>query len=287
MSILVKAGNTVIGTVKKYSPQILLATGIGSGVAGLVMACKQTLKLEETIAPDVDILDRIDSAARSENYTEEDAKKDKRECYWNIFKKGAKLYAVPAALEITALASVIGCYAVINYQKKELASLVVSYANTIATMRERIKDKYGEEAEHEIVFGNKVVETNPETGEVKESYPDALVADRYIVFNRSCANWVNNAEYNKSFLFMVQSMLQDKLNTQGYLSINDVREALGAPYVADYKAAIEEHITGWRAGSTIDFGLTRSDEAVQAFMNGETKDVVLKLNIDGPLKIEQ
>ena len=151
-------------------------------------------------------------------------------------------------------------------------------------MRERIRDKYGAEAEEEIVYGKPVVVTDAETGEVTTEHPDSLVADQYILFDRRCCNWTNNAEYNKTFLFQIMSMLQDKLNTQGYLTVNDVREALGAPYVTDFKENVENAINGWRAGSTIDFGLTRDDEAVKAFMNGEVKDVWIKLNIDGPIK---
>lgn len=286
MNVMVKTGSAVLSVLKKYSPEILLGTGIITGGTGLVLACKQTLKLNDTLEEETNILDKIDAAVAdgTDGYSEEDAKKDKKECYLKMAKKCAKLYALPFALEVAALASFSGCYAVLNHDKKELTTLVASYANTLATYRERVREKYGKEADEELILGKKVVTTNPDTGEVTEEYPESLVADQLILFDRSCCNWVNNAEYNKTFLFQIQSMLNDKLHTQGYLTVNDVREALGAPYISNYKAAIEANINGWWEGSTVDFGLTRDDPAVKAFMNGEVKEVWLKLNVDGPLK---
>lgn len=285
MNAIAKIGTQAISTVKKYSPQILLGTGIVTGGAGIVLACKQTLKINDILEDDVNTLQKIDDtlAEGNECYTAEDAKRDKKEVYLSIVKKCVKTYALPAALEIASLASFSGCYAVLNHDNKELRATLVSYASAWATYRERVREKYGDEVDRELMLGKPTVVTDENGTVIKEEYDKSLIPQQMIYFDRHCCNWVNNADYNKNFLELVQSMLQDKLDTQGYLTSNDVREAVGAPYIREPNEAVNWVINGWRKGSTVDLGLTRDDPEVQAFMRGECKNVWLKLNIDGPI----
>ena len=54
--------------VKKYSPEILLATGIAAGIAGTVMACKETLKVDEVIKEHKETIDKINTCLTDDKY---------------------------------------------------------------------------------------------------------------------------------------------------------------------------------------------------------------------------
>lgn len=274
-----KAGNTI----SKYSPQILVTVGIGAGAATVVTACKQTLSVEELIKPEVEILESINTV-ESEEYTEEKKKQDKKKAYTSLAKKLGKHYAVPLALATVSVASVCGCYAVLNRNNKELAALAVSYANALTTYRERVRNKYGEEIEQELYYGQSTVVTDPETGKVTEER-DPVTSVPLVFYGSDCTTYVNDADYNYTTLKTIQSMCMDRLHCVGCISVYEVKEALGAHKKYSKAEYISEHAIGWVDGETIDFGLDRDDEAVQAFRDGVVNEVWLKFNAHTNLKL--
>lgn len=277
-NIAVSTGNVI----KKYSPQILITVGTLSGAAGLITACKQTLTVNEVIEKEVEILERINSC-EEEDYTDEQKAKDKKKAYLSMVKKLSKHYALPIALETVCVASVFGCYAVLNRDKKELSALAISYANAYASYRERVREKYGAEVDAELMSSGKVVVSDPTTGEVSEPM-DITSPEQLVFFGTECSAYVNDAEYNYSTLKTMQSMAQDKLDTTGRLSVYDVKEMLGAHRLVSNATYINECCTGWMAGDIVDFGLDSCEPSVKAFRDGIVSEVWIRLNPTGPIK---
>lgn len=74
---------------------------------------------------------------------------------------------------------------------------------------------------------------------------------RSIIFDETCSGWSKEDGYNLACLRYQERYLQDRLMAQGWLTIADVRTALGAPMVKD----IEFYQYGWdyTAGVRLEF----------------------------------
>ena len=93
------------GAAKKFaidkSPEAALIGGIGMVVVGTVLACKQTLKVEDILDEHQEVLDKIEKVASSDQnnsgeiYTESDAKKDRMMLKARTGARLVKLYSLP------------------------------------------------------------------------------------------------------------------------------------------------------------------------------------------------
>ena len=78
-------------------------------------------------------------------------------------------------------------------------------------------------------------------------------------------------------------MANQKLQTQGYLFLNDVYKMLG------FKPTKAGHVVGWIydekhpiGDNYVDFGIYDiENEATRRFMNGLEQNVILDFNVDG------
>ena len=113
---------------KRNAPELLLGAAAVTGIAGVVLACKSTIKANEiredykarVLAYDNDIC---------EEYTAEDAKVDIKKATIQMGLDMVKTYAVPAGLLIASGAFVFASYSV---QKKRNKALAIALASTTA-----------------------------------------------------------------------------------------------------------------------------------------------------------
>lgn len=106
--LVTKAGQILVKTklgIKKHSPEILVVTGIGTGIIAAVIACKQTIKANDIIAVARENLQHIENAkelaANNEvEYTEEDEQADRETIGKQITIGMVKTYALPVGLGI-------------------------------------------------------------------------------------------------------------------------------------------------------------------------------------------
>ena len=97
--------------LKKYSPEIMLAAGVGGVIVSGVMACKATLKVTDILDEKQDNIEKIHEVLEnpeaygttSEDYTEEDAKKD---LAVNSIQTGVKLVKLYAPAVVLGAASI-------------------------------------------------------------------------------------------------------------------------------------------------------------------------------------
>lgn len=269
--------------IKKHSPEILMGVGIITGAAGVFFACKQTLKLNDTIKPHEEYLEAIENKIATEGYTDEYTEADeKREigiCYANIVKDSVKLYALPASLLVCSAVSFCSAYKVLNMRNESIALAYGQLLGTFKDYRAKVIEKYGKEVDQEIfkaaTTDQYIDESTGEVVTMPKIDQESLVA----LFDKTNPNWLNNAEYNYDFIIRIQCMLNDKLHATKILTLNDARKALGLKPIAAGQSIgwydSEDHL------GFVDFGLGSDDDAVRAFVSGDAKDVWLTFNVDG------
>ena len=268
------------GTLKKHAPQILMGLGITTGIAGVVTACKQTLKLESVIKPHTDYLEMIETKINTEGYNEQlpddtAVKKETTKEYMRLATDVVKLYALPTALCCASVVSFCSAYKVLNYRNESLALAYGNLLNNFKDYRSKVIEKYGKDIDKQILTESKTVTyVDADNGEVKKEYKN-IDKDVYTaLFDETNPNWEKAANFNYDFLIRVQSMLNDKLHANGYLTLNEARKALGFKPLKG-----EGLVLGWYDNENhlgyVDLGLSRDDAAVKAFLNGEERSVWL------------
>lgn len=282
--------------IRKKSPELLLVAGFVAGAVGVVSACRATLKVDDILAEAKKNAENVHKMAENpeveSEYTEQDCKRAIAVNYAQTGLRLAKLYA-PA---ITMGAVSVGCIlASNNIMKKRNAALAAAYATVekgFKEYRNRVVERYGDEAEREIRYGvdaKEVEETTiDENGEEKTETKTVNVTDvdaspfaRF--FDAANPNWQKDPEYNMMFLKAEQSHANDLLKRDGYLFLNDVYKALG---LEPSKAG---QVIGWIydennpvGDNFVDFGIFNGDsEATRRFVNGYENTILLDFNVDG------
>lgn len=238
--------------LKKHSPEILMAAGLVGTVVSAVVACKATTKIDSIMEETKEKLDKIhecaDNPDMTEQYNEEDAKKDTVIVYVHAGVKLAKLYAPAIGLGLLSLGSILASN---NILRKRYTALTAAYAildRGYKEYRGRVAERFGKDVDHQLRYNIKADEVEEivtdEKGKEKKVKKTIEVADpnasgymKY--FTRSNPNWENNPDYIEMFLNSQLNYVNDKLKAVGHLTLNEVYSALG---MEDTKAGM---VVGW------------------------------------------
>lgn len=279
--------------IKKYSPEILLVTGIAAGITGTILACKETLKIDEIIDEHNDTIDRINNAVKDERlkdkYNENDAKKDKTKQYVKTTVKLMKLYAPAIALEAVSISCLVGSHNILRKRNLAIMAAYTLLENNYKKYRKNVIEKLGKEADDEFRLGIKAIEleSTDDKGKKKKEMAKTVNindhSDYARFFDEYSEYYRKDPNYNLIFLKKIQSYANDMLHANGYLFLNDVYQMLGIP------KSPAGQIVGWiydpndsTIDSYVDFGLyDGKDESKRLFVNGLEKSVLLDFNVDG------
>lgn len=292
--------------VKKHSPEILTVVGSVGVVVSAVMVGKATTKinpiLEET-KENVELVHAgmekgeikamVNGEVAMVPYSAEDAKKDLAIYYAQGAVKLAKLYAPAVMVGVSGLMCMWGAN---NMLRKRNAALTAAYAGAFQSLKDyrgRVVERFGKELDNELMYNVKAKEV--EEIEIGEDGTEHVVtktvdsADPNLnsiyarFFDEYCKGWTKSPEDNLRFLKMVQAWATKKLQSQGYLYLNDVYEALG---IDKTKAG---HVVGWIydevhpvGDNYVDFGIYNLyNEKARDFVNGRERSILLDFNVDG------
>lgn len=290
---------------RQYSPQILLGAGIvGVGVT-VVLACKETMKLEETTRDKRRAIETIREDLKN-NMNEEDIHEDKKDLtreYMTMAKDVAILYAPSVAVGCLSVASILASHGIMSKRNVALMGAVKLTQEAFDEYRKRVVDELGIGKDREFRYGlsrgnESGTDGVPADGDEEESGhhsdgysqdPRALDPTRRISqyarwFDADNRNWQRTPEYTLMFLRRVQQECNDLLRIKGIMLLNEVYEKLGIPRTK------EGQIVGWvwhkhgedGGDNFIDFGLyDGNDEFTRAFLNGQEDYVLLDFNVDG------
>lgn len=295
-------------TVKKHSPEILMAAGIGLFVGTIFMAVKAGKKHDE-VAEKIFVNHANLNATieECEELGEELGKvelgKMKLVTYSKDVLEWVKVYAPTIGLG----AASVGCFLWSNkiLRRRYIGAVAAFNAVSAAYSRYRrcVVEEMGDEYDRRWAAGivKRVVEEEytDKKGNVKtrkkevfESIDDikaGLENEKKALnepsvfsmfFDSSSDQWVkNDPTGNRYFLQCQQNRANDILQTKGYLFLNEVYEMLGLP-ATDVGAVV-----GWLKGygdDYVDFHIYQDDsEAGRRFVNGYEDVVLLDFNVDG------
>lgn len=205
-----------------------------------------------------------------------------------------------AGLVVASTATVLGVQHNMRKENARLSDVVTKTSLAYNALLKNLKDKYGDEAAEELVYGirkpteeeQKVIEehaghevTEEERKTYRISDGEEITPSPYAVFfDETCNGYTDDPEFNKNTLILLQARLNERLKRKGYLYLNEVYEALG---VEKTEAG---HVMGWRyaphdpnheGANCVDFNMwdIRS-RANRRFINGYEPVVLLDFNID-------
>lgn len=300
--LVTKAGQILVKTklgIKKHSPEILVVTGIGTGIVAAIIACKQTIKANGIVAIARENLQHIENAkelaANNEvEYTEEDEQADRETIGKQITIGMVKTYALPVGLGILSITCILAGHHILKKRNVALAAAYSALSTDFMNYRKRVVGKYGKDVDFMLknglekqIVANQVVD--PETGEVKETKEEVLTYDgdklsQYArVFDEvGSTQWTPSADHNRAFLLMEQNYFNERIRTRGYIFLNEVYERLG------FRPTKAGSVVGWVYQNAdyegIDFGIfTAHTQKAAEFLEGTEPSIILDFNVQGDI----
>lgn len=298
--------------LQKHSPEILVIAGVVGVVASAVMACKATTKANDILDETKENIEKIHECSKmaenkelTEEYTEEDAKKDLAIVYVQTGLKFAKLYAPAVILGVLSITSILASNNILRKRNVALAAAYATVDKSFKEYRGRVVERFGEAVDKELKYNlksKKITETvtDEKTGESKKVKKEVYVVnpsdiseyarffDKYTMDEQgntiinSC--WNSDNEYNLMFLKALERYANDLLISKGRLFLNDVYKMLGLPST---KAG---QIVGWvydpdnpehKGDNYVSFGLYSDNLSYSDFVNGFDPAILLDFNVDG------
>lgn len=253
-------------------PTTFFALGIAGVVTSTVMACRSTLKLEETLAefevpPDPFL--EIDQADLTRNR----------------IRAGVavvKLYAPAIAVGTASIVMLTKTHSTLVKRNAALSAAYTALDNGFRDYRARVVEKYGKDEDDRLRYGfetEKVKEGN-KTVKVDKAAPGA--ASIYAVFfDEYNPNWSKDPEISKLFLRSQQNYLNDLLHARGHVFLNEAYDALGFDHTQ--AGAVVGWLLSEEGDNYIDLGVFNADDPdrVRDFVNGREGSVLLDFNVDG------
>lgn len=297
-----KAGQILVKTklgIKKHSPEILVVTGIGTGIVAAIIACKQTIKANDIVAEARKSLQNIEDvkelAANNEvEYTEENEQEDRKTIGMQVAVGMVKTYALPAGLGILSITCILAGHHILKKRNVALAAAYSALSTDFMNYRKRVVDKYGKDVDFMLknglekqIIANQVVD--PETGEVKETKEEVLTyeGDKLSQYARvfdevGSTQWTPSADHNRAFLLMEQNYFNERIRTRGYIFLNEVYERLG------FRPTKAGSVVGWVYQNAdyegIDFGIfTAHTQKAAEFLEGTEPSIILDFNVQGDI----
>lgn len=293
--------------LQKHSPEILVVAGVIGTVVGAIMACKATTKVNsilESASSDIDAIhDCMENKSLTEDYSEEDGKKELMAVYAQTAVKFVKLYAPSVLIGALSITSILASNNMLRKRNVALAAAYATIDEGFKKYRNRVIERFGEQVDRELKYNLKVKkfkekEVDPETGKEKKVEKTAFVVnpsdisdyarffEKYTVDEdgNSIVNphWDENNEYNLMFLKAQENYANDLLRAKKRLFLNEVYEMLGLPRT---KAG---QIVGWvydsdnpKTDSYVDFGIYSDNLSYSDYVNGFDPAILLDFNVDG------
>lgn len=297
-----KAGQILVKTklgIKKHSPEVLVAAGIGTGIIAAIVACKQTIKANDIVAEARKSLQNIEDvkelAANNEvEYTEENEQEDRKTIGMQVAVSMVKTYALPVGLGVLSITCILAGHHILKKRNVALAAAYSALSTDFMNYRKRVIDKYGKDVDFMLknglekqIVANQVID--PETGEVKETKEEVLTyeGDKLSQYARifdevGSTQWAPSADHNRAFLLMEQNYFNERIRTRGYIFLNEVYERLG------FRPTKAGSVVGWVYQNAdyegIDFGIfTAHTQKAAEFLEGTEPSIILDFNVQGDI----
>lgn len=298
--------------LKKASPTIMIVGAAIGGVTATVLACKATIKAQDILAEHNAAVESIHAAKdqikngelqldEGESYTEKEFKQDITTAYIQTGLKLAKVYAPAIGLGAASLGCMFGSHHIMTRRNASLTAAYIALDQAFNEYKTRVGDRFGSRVQEELEHNIKAVEiesksTNEQgVEEIIKEYKDVAMqhTNPYTcIFDETVDTWQPDNQLNRNYLFLMEQSANKRLRMQGHLFLNDVLDLIGTHGGVTMKTP-EGQIVGWiydpndeTRQNHVDFGVTNyvdGDEALNSFISGHERSVMLRFNCDGPI----
>lgn len=281
-NIIRRAYNRKILTAKKNSPHIFFAAGVVGTIASTVLACRATLRLNETldeIQKDVNevknIQDPVSGPVEFENvYPIQHQSMDLAYVYAKAGLKLTKLYGPSVLVGAASIGLLTGSHVQLTKRNAALMAAYAAVQKAYDDYRERVQEALGEKKELDIYHASQ--DETFEGKKVKTSDPNKW-SPYARFFDEASPNWVKDPELNRLFVQCQQNYLNDRLQVKGHVFLNEAYDLLGID--RSRAGAVVGWVVGPDGDNYIDFGIYEAHNA--AFVNGWERSILLDFNVDG------
>lgn len=271
--------------LKAKAPTIMVVGGVAAMGAAAVMVGKQTLKLEHTLEPHID---KIEKAQKAGGYIKPELIEiNNREIVKAAGFDVIKLYAAPTVLFVGGSCLVFGGHHILLKRNATLAIAFTSLQKAYNAYRTNAIKAMGPEFDQAMLTGYTTKEIVEEDGTVKTVNTRDWDAESHDPYNRvfeqgATTEWVDDLGINKMLVRNQMRFAQERLNRQGHLYLSDVYEALGFP-----ESPISR-VVGWKVrrnpdGSkdfpAIDFGIDK--QTPEDWIYSKENAIYLDFNCQG------
>lgn len=278
---ITRAFHRKVLVAKKNSPHIFFAAGIVGSVASTVLACRATLRLNETmdeISKDINDVKNMhtieDIDPFSNRYPIEYQSRDLAYVYAKSSLKLAKLYAPSAALGVFSIGLLTGSHVQLTKRNTAVMAAYAAVQKAYDDYRERVQEILGEEKELEVYHAASVEKGNKQDARLADPNKWSPYAK---FFDEASPYWNRDAELNRLFIQCQQNYANNRLIARGHLLLNDVYEMLGLEHTQ--AGCVVGWIISENGDNYIDFGIF--DAYNSRFINGVEPSVILDFNVDG------
>lgn len=231
----------------KNSPTILFVAGVVGVIGGTVLACNATLKVPDIIEERNKKLEEInqdlenksldDSISESayELATNEANKQVTKTHALTVLNIG-KVYAPAVIVEVVSIAFLTRSQQKIVERYLAVSAAYAALQTEFNLYRNGVKEKYGEEADNELLFGVKhqTIKRISEDGTESEEEIKVFDISKYgqdsmgavLIFDERSSQWENNYNYNKRYIDLCVYNANEKLNERGRLRSDRKKEAM-------------------------------------------------------------
>ena len=275
-------GRAVLQT-KKNSPHILFVAGIIGVVGSTVLACRATLKLEETvdeIKDDVQTVKGLQERVEKNDveYSERDYYRDLGYVYGKSAVKLVKLYGPSVFLSGVSIACLTGSHAQMTRRNGALTFTLAAVSKAYDDYRIRVQEEIGEAKELDIhrALSKATIDEDGKKKVVQITDPNGLSLYA-VIFDEGNPNFVKSSEINKIFIQAQQNYANHLLRARGHVFLNDVYDSLG--FDRTRAGAVVGWVMGGEGDNYIDFGLFEAMS--NRFVNNQERNIILDFNVDG------
>lgn len=261
-----RVGVQKLSALGNNHPTAFFALGVAGVITSTVMACRSTLKLEQTL----------------DEYVPE-SEADETRAKVHVALSVAKLYAPAFIVGAASITMLTKSHSVLVKRNAALSAAYTALDNGFREYRGRVVEKYGQEEDDRLRYGHETETTKKgnKTTKVDRFDPKTGASIYARFFDEYNPNWGRDPEISKVFLLHMQNYANDTLLARGHLFLNEVYDMLGFDH--SQAGAVVGWILNEKGDNYVDFGVFNDDdnERIRDFVNGREGVILLDFNVDG------
>lgn len=307
----IKAGiNGVMIWGKAHAPQILIGTGILSGVGATVAGCIATSKTDGILIEHKTSIDILKTKLERNEISDEECKKEINKQYGRTILRLAGTWGPCVGLTAVSATSTLAGFGIVKKDLVVKTSALTAISKKFDNYRNEVIIDQGVEKDRFYISGGaskkalekgKAIPDNALTPTVSDYKRDDAKAaigdpskDPYCVFHylycEESVDWRHYSDVpgsNLASILAQQQLMQFTFETDGFLDLDTVYKALGLDRRILWSEAAEGRHYGWvskgytsdgLADDTVDFGIFDQDVQHKLFRSGEINEVMLNFN---------